>query len=100
MKNVIKQIVCNHPFGICLSGERISGWLHRSAGDQFCRDPPAHVHHAGFSVDGFIDPMTVAGERPEFDINPPLGAPILIFSRTYLLKCFPQGDASARERRF
>ena len=35
--------------------------------------------------------MGVAGEKPDFDINPPLGAPLLIFSHGYLLKFFPQG---------
>ena len=28
---------------------------------------------------------------PEFDIKPPVGAPLLIFPRGYLLKFFPQG---------
>ena len=34
---------------------------------------------------------------PEFVIRPPLGVPLLIFSRGYLLKSFPQGDTSARQ---
>ena len=41
--------------------------------------------------------MGAAGERPEFDIKPPLGAPLLIFPRGYLLKSFPQGDTYARQ---
>ena len=32
-----------------------------------------------FSVGAFLAPMGAAGERPEFDIKPPLGAPLLIF---------------------
>ena len=37
-------------------------------------------------------------ERPELNINPPLGAPLLIFPRGYhLLKSFPQRDTSARQ---
>ena len=38
--------------------------------------------------------MGVAGERPWFDIKPPLGDPLLIFPRGYLPKYFPQGDTS------
>ena len=51
-------------------------------------------------VGGIFPPMGAAGERPEFDIKPPLGASLLIFSRGYLLKSFPQGDTSARQRGF
>ena len=41
-----------------------------------------------------------AGERSEFNIKPPLGAPLLIFPRGYLLKSFPRVDTSARQRGF
>ena len=36
----------------------------------------------------------------EFNIKPPLRAPLLIFPRAYLLKSFPQVDTSARQRGF
>ena len=36
----------------------------------------------------------------EFNIKPPLGAPLLIFPRGYLLKSLPQVDTSARQRGF
>ena len=52
------------------------------------------------SVGGSPPPWGTAGERSEFDIKPPLGAPLLIFPRGYLLKSFPQVDASARQRGF
>ena len=45
----------------------------------------------------FLSPMGAAGERPEFDIKTPLGAPFLILPQGYLLKSFPQGDTSARQ---
>ena len=47
------------------------------------------------SVGGFLPPMGVDGERQEIDIKPDFGAPPMIFPRGYLLKSFPQGDASA-----
>ena len=43
-------------------------------------------------------PWGAAGERSEFIIKPPLGDPLLIFPRGYLLKSFPQVDTSARQR--
>ena len=52
------------------------------------------------SVGGSLPSCGAAGERSEFDIKPPLGAPLLIFPRGYLLKSFPQVDTSARQRRF
>ena len=52
------------------------------------------------SVRGSLHPWGAAGERSEFNIKPPLGAPLLIFPRGYLLKSFPQVDISARQRRF
>ena len=50
------------------------------------------------SVEGSIPPCGAAGERSEFNIKPPLGAPLLIYPRGYLLKSFPQVDTSARQR--
>ena len=44
--------------------------------------------------------MGAAGERPQFDIKPPSGAPLLIFPRGYRLTFFLQGEFSARRRRF
>ena len=52
------------------------------------------------SVRGSLPPCGAAGERSEFNIKPPLGAPLLIFHRGYLLKSFPQVDTSARQRGF
>ena len=52
------------------------------------------------SVGGSLPPYGAAGERSEFNIKPPLGAPLLIFPRGYLLKSFPQVDTSARQRGF
>ena len=54
----------------------------------------------GMSVGGSYPPCGAAGERSEFNIKPPLGAPLLIFPRGYLLRCFPQVDTSARQRGF
>ena len=51
-----------------------------------------------FICGGF--PWGAAGEKPEFNIKPPLGAPLLIFPRGYLLKSFPQVDTSARQQGF
>ena len=52
------------------------------------------------SVGGTPQPWGAAGDRSEFNIKPPLGAPLLIFSRGYLLKSFPQVDTYARQRGF
>ena len=52
------------------------------------------------SIGGFHPHMGVAGERPEFDIKPPLGAPFLTYPQGILLKSFPQGDTSVRQRGF
>ena len=60
----------------------------------------AHGHHTGFSVGGSLPPWGAAGERSEFNIKPPLGAPLLIFPWGYLLKSFPQVDTSARQQGF
>ena len=38
------------------------------------------------------------GEMPEFDIKPSIWAPLMIFSRGYLLKSFPQGVICARQQ--
>ena len=48
----------------------------------------------------FPSTMRAAGERPEFDIKPPLGAPLLVFPRGYILKTLPHGDTSARQQGF
>ena len=50
------------------------------------------------SVGGSLPPCGAAGERSEINIKSPLGAPLLIFPRGYLLKSFPQVDTSARQR--
>ena len=52
------------------------------------------------SVEGSLPPWGSAGERSDFSIKLPLGAPLLIFPRGYLLKSFPQVDTSARQRGF
>ena len=52
------------------------------------------------SIGGSIPLCGAAGERSEFNIKPPLGAPLLIFPRGSLLKSFPQVDTSARQREF
>ena len=51
-----------------------------------------------FSVEGSLPLWGAAGERSEFNIKPPLGAPLLIFPRGYLLKSFPRVDTSARQQ--
>ena len=57
-------------------------------------------HHTVFICGGFPSSCGAAGERSEFDIKPPLGAPLLILPRGYLLKSFPQVDTSVRQRGF
>ena len=52
------------------------------------------------SVGGSLAPWGAAGERSEFNVKPPLGAPLLIFPRGYHMKSFPQVDTSARQRGF
>ena len=52
------------------------------------------------SVWGSLPHWGAAGERSEFNIKPPLGAPLLIFPRGHLLMSFPQVATSARQRRF
>ena len=59
----------------------------------------AWTPHGLFFV-GVPRPWGAAGERSEFNIKPPLGAPLLIFPRGYVLKSFPQVDTSARQRGF
>ena len=51
-------------------------------------------------VRGSLPPWGAAGERSEFNIKQPLGAPLLIFPRGYLLKSFPQVDTSVRQQLF
>ena len=50
------------------------------------------------SVGDSLPPWGAAGEMEELNIKPPLGAPLLTFSRGNLLKSFPQVDTSARQR--
>ena len=57
-------------------------------------------HHTGFIGRGFASPMGAVGERPQFDIKLPIWPPPMIFPRGYILKYFPQGDTSARQRGF
>ena len=49
------------------------------------------------SVWGSLPPWVAAVERSEFNIKPPLGAPLLILPRGHLLKSFPRVDTSARQ---
>ena len=58
--------------------------------------PSARRFHTGFICGGFPSPCGAAGERSEFDIKPPLGAPLLIFPRGHLLMSFLQVDTYAR----
>ena len=51
-------------------------------------------------VGGNLPPCGAAWERSEFNIKPPLGAPLLIFPRGYRLKSFPRVETSARQRGF
>ena len=44
--------------------------------------------------------MGITGEKPEFDVKPPLETPLQIISRGDPLKSFPQGDTSERPRGF
>ena len=76
--------------------DRTNQWLHRPAGDSACRDPPARGCHTGFICVGSLQPMRAAGERPEFDIRPPLGNPRLIVPRGHIQKTFPHGNTSAK----
>ena len=66
---------------------------------QICREPPACGHHTSVICRWFHSPMAAAGVSSEFDMKPPLGAPLLIFPRGHVPKSFPQGDTSARQRR-
>ena len=49
---------------------------------------------------GATFPLAEQPERSEFNIKPPLGAPLLIFPQGYLLKSFPRVDTSVRQRGF
>ena len=60
----------------------------------------AWTPHGFYLWGGNLPPCGAAGERSEFNIKPPLGAPLLIFSRGYLLMSFPRVDTSARQRGF
>ena len=82
-----------------VSDDRLSGWLQRPTGEPVNRGSPARMNHTDLSVGGSLPHMGAAGERPEFDIKPPIGAPLLLnFPRGYFQKSFPQGDNSARLR--
>ena len=71
-----------------------------------CRRPSLSGPACAWTPHGFylwgvtIPSCGAAGERSEFNIKPPLGAPLLIFPRGYLLKSFPRVDTSARQRGF
>ena len=52
------------------------------------------------SVGGSIPQWVATGERPEFDIKPPLVTSLLIFPRSYLLKSFPQEETFSRQQGF
>ena len=71
-----------------------------------CRRPSlsgpacAWTSHGFYLWGGTLLPCEAAGERSEFSIKSPIGAPLLIFPRGYLVKSFPQVDASARQRGF
>ena len=47
-----------------------------------------------------LPPWGAARERSGVTINPPVGAPLLIFPRGHHLRSFPQVDTSARQRGF
>ena len=49
-------------------------------------------------VGGSLAPMEAARERPQFNIKPPLCAPLRIFPRSYLMKCFPQEETSTKQQ--
>ena len=71
----------------------------------FCRRPSLSRHACAWTPHyiylwGSIPPSGAAGDRSELNINPPLGAPLLISPRGYLLKSSPQVDASTRQRGF
>ena len=84
------------PFSYGSCDNRLSGWLLDPAGETVCRDEPARGSHTCLICWGFHSPMGAAGEWPEFEVNPPLGAPGMIFLRGHLLNFFPQGDTPAR----
>ena len=80
--------------------DRLSGWPQRTSEYQVCRDPHACGYHTGFIRRGIRSPMEAAGERSEFDIKSPLGAPLLTIRPGSLLKSFAQEYNSARQRGF
>ena len=49
-------------------------------------------------VEGSLPLMGITGERPEFDVKPPLETKVQIIPRGDPLKSFPQGDTSERQR--
>ena len=69
---------------------QLNGWLQHSAGTQFVGTHLSVDTTQVLPVGGSLPPKGAAGEMPEFGFKPPLGAPLLIFPRGYLLRCFPQ----------
>ena len=69
-----------------------------------CRRPSLSGPACAWTPHGFYlwgyPPCGATGERSEFNIKPPIGAPLLIFPRGYLMKSFSQVDTSARQRGF
>ena len=78
----------------------MTGSVDGHAGEPVCLNPLARGHHTCFICRVFPSLMGAVGARSEFDIKPPLGAPLLNFPRDYLLKSFSDGDTSARQRGF
>ena len=68
--------------------------------NQFVRTRQRVDTTQALSMGGSLPPCGAAGKRSDINIKPPLGAPLLIFPRGYLLKSFPQVDTSARQRGF
>ena len=56
--------------------------------------------HRFYMWGGPFPPGELSKKRQEFNIKPPLGAPLLIFPRGYLLESFPQVDNFTRQHGF
>ena len=56
--------------------------------------------YTGFIHRGSLPLWELPKRAPEFDIKPPLGAPLLILPQGYPLKTFPQGDTFTRQQVF
>ena len=74
--------------------------LQRPVGNRFAGTRLRVATTQVLCVGGSLPPMRAVGERLEFDIKPLSGAPLFVFPRGYLLKCFPQWDSFARQRGF